>query len=270
MEAWARKYKHHGLVVIGVHTPEFAFEKNENNVRAAVQRFGITYPVALDSDYAIWRGFNNRYWPADYFIDAQGRIRGHYFGEGDYRHSEDLIRELLRQAGYKNLPGGYVKDNGSGAEAATGDEARSPETYLGYARTDGFAGGMLEEDNVHDYSAPDRLAVDHWAFDGRWTVRLHDAVSRQGNAAISYRFRGRDLNLVMGPGSNGRPIRFRVTVDGKPPGQDHGVDVNAQGYGTVDSHRLYQLVRQAHGTSPRRVRIYFLDPRVHVYAFTFG
>jgi cytochrome c biogenesis protein CcdA/thiol-disulfide isomerase/thioredoxin len=271
VNAWAQKYRDHGLVVIGVHSPEFAFEKDPANVAKAVRDFGITYPVAVDSDYAIWQAFNNEYWPAHYFIDAHGQIRGHHFGEGDYAGSEDLIRRLLRDAGYTNLPDGYVKPNASGAEAAgSGDANRSPETYVGYARGENFASGQIAHDDSWNYHAPDTLQINQWALNGHWNVGKQSAQLDQSNGSVTYRFQGRDLHLVLGPGSNGKPIRFRVTLDGKAPGADHGSDIDADGNGTVTSQRLYQLVRQAQGTGDRVFQITFLDPGVHVYAFTFG
>jgi thiol-disulfide isomerase/thioredoxin len=271
VEAWYQKYKDHGLVVIGVHSPEFAFEKEPSNVKAAVKRLGVPFPVALDDDYAIWQGFNNQYWPADYFIDAQGRIRHHAFGEGGYAEGEDVIRRLLTEAGYKNLPGGYVHPGARGAEAAaSGGYARSPETYVGYARAENFAGGEQAQDTAFDYRAPGSLAADQWALDGRWTVHAQMAVLDAAQGGITYRFRGRDLHLVLGPRADGKPVRFRVTLDGKPPGADHGTDTDADGNGVVTSQRLYQLVRQAHGTGDRLFEITFLDPGVQVYSFTFG
>lgn len=270
VEAWYQKYKDHGLVVIGVHSPEFAFEKDPSNVAAAVKRLGVTYPVALDDDYAIWQGFNNHYWPADYFIDAQGRIRHHYFGEGGYADGEDVIRRLLADAGYKNLPGGYVHPGAKGAEAATTNDRRSPETYVGYARAENFAGGGEVRDVAHAYQAPASLETDQWALDGRWTVHAQAAVLDSTQGSITYRFRGRDLHLVLGPRADGKPVRFRVTLDGKPPGADHGTDTGADGNGVVKSQRLYQLVRQAHGSGERVFEITFLDPGVQVYSFTFG
>lgn len=271
VEAWSRKYKDHGLVVIGVHTPEFAFEKDKANVAAAVKRLGVTYPVAVDSDYAIWRGFNNQYWPADYFIDAKGRIRHHYFGEGGYKEGEDVIRQLLAAAGNTNLPAGYVDPNAHGAQAAApGDLRRSPETYMGYARADNFAGGAVARDSASNYRAPARLATNDWALAGRWTVHAQAAVLDSSTGSISYRFRGRDLHLVLGPAADGKPVRFRVTLDGKAPGADHGVDIDANGDGTVSAQRLYQLVRQVAGDQERTFTITFLDPGVHAYAFTFG
>jgi cytochrome c biogenesis protein CcdA/thiol-disulfide isomerase/thioredoxin len=271
VNAWAQKYRDHGLVVIGVHSPEFAFEKDPANVAKAIKDFGITYPVAVDSNYAIWQAFNNEYWPAHYFIDAHGQIRAHHFGEGDYVGSEDMIRRLLTDAGYKNLPGGYVQPGASGAEAASsGAVDRSPETYVGYARSENFAGGQIAHDDRWDYHAPAQLQVNQWAFNGNWNVGEQSASLVQPNGSIVYRFRGRDLHLVLGPDEDGKPVRFRVTIDGKAPGEDHGADIDTNGNGTVTGQRLYQLVRQAHGNGDRVFEITFLDPGVHAYAFTFG
>jgi cytochrome c biogenesis protein CcdA/thiol-disulfide isomerase/thioredoxin len=271
VKAWAEKYRDHGLVVIGVHSPEFAFEKDPDNVAKAIKDFGITYPVAVDDNYAIWQAFNNEYWPAHYFIDAKGQIRSHHFGEGDYAGSEDMIRRLLTDAGYKDLPGGYVQPGASGAEAAvSSDTNRSPETYVGYARGENFAGGQIAHDDSFDYHAPDALQANQWAFNGRWTVHGENASLDKPGGSIVYRFRGRDLHLVLGPGMDGKPVRFRITLDGKPPGADHGADNDADGNGVVTEQRLYQLVRQTHGTGERVFEITFLDPDVRAYAFTFG
>lgn len=271
VRGWADKYKDHGLVVIGVHAPEFAFEKDPQNVSKAIKDLDVDYPVALDNDYAIWKGFNNEYWPAHYFIDTQGHIRHHHFGEGEYQQSEDVIRQLLTEAGQKDLPGGYVQPGAQGAEAAgSGDAMRSPETYVGYARAENFAGGKVAHDDAWTYHAPDTLMVNQWALDGRWTVHDESARLDNANGRIVYRFRGRDLHLVLGPGRDGKPVRFRVTIDGKASGADHGMDTDADGNGTVTSQRLYQLVRQANGTGERTFEITFLDPGVQAYAFTFG
>jgi cytochrome c biogenesis protein CcdA/thiol-disulfide isomerase/thioredoxin len=271
VRGWADKYKDHGLVVIGVHAPEFAFEKDPANVARAVKDLGVDYPVALDNDYAIWKGFDNEYWPAHYFIDAQGQIRHHHFGEGEYRESEDVIRQLLADAGQKNLPGGYVSDDHRGVEAAASDDpTRSPETYVGYARAMNFVGGRVARDDARDYHAPASLAVDQWSLDGRWTVHDENAQLERAGGRIVYRFRGRDLHLVLGPAADGKPIRYRVSIDGKPPGADHGMDTDADGHGTITRQRLYQLVRQAHGSGERLFEIEFLDPGVQAYAFTFG
>jgi cytochrome c biogenesis protein CcdA/thiol-disulfide isomerase/thioredoxin len=271
VRGWADKYKDHGLVVIGVHAPEFAFEKDPANVIKAVKDLGVDYPVAMDNDYAIWQGFHNEYWPAHYFIDTQGRIRSHHFGEGDYRKSEDVIRQLLTEAGQKNLPEGYVSDDHRGVEAAaSNDPTRSPETYVGYARAQNFIGGHVMHDDAQDYRAPAALGTDQWSLDGRWTVHAENAHLESAGGRIVYRFRGRDLHLVLGPASDGKPIRFRVSIDGKSPGADHGMDTDADGNGSISSQRLYQLVRQASGSGERLFEITFLDPGVQAYAFTFG
>jgi len=271
VRGWADKYKDHGLVVIGVHAPEFAFEKDPANVVKAVKDLGVDYPVALDNDYAIWQGFDNQYWPAHYFIDARGQIRHHHFGEGEYRQSEDVIRQLLAEAGQKNLPGGYVSDDHRGVEAAaSNDPTRSPETYVGYARAMNFVGGRVARDDPRDYRAPASLAVNQWSLDGRWTVHGENAQLAQAGGRIVYRFRGRDLHLVLGPAADGKPIRYRVSIDGQPPGADHGMDTDPAGNGTVTGQRLYQLVRQARGSGERLFEIEFLDPGVQAYAFTFG
>ncbi len=271
VRSWADKYRDHGLVVIGVHAPEFAFEKDPANVVKAVKDLGVDYPVALDNDYAIWQGFDNQYWPAHYFIDARGQIRHHHFGEGEYRQSEDVIRQLLAEAGQKNLPGGYVSDDHRGVEAAaSNDPTRSPETYVGYARAMNFVGGRVARDDPRDYRAPASLAVNQWSLDGRWTVHDENAQLAQAGGRIVYRFRGRDLHLVLGPAADGKPIRYRVSIDGQPPGADHGMDTDPAGNGTVTGQRLYQLVRQARGSGERLFEIEFLDPGVQAYAFTFG
>ena len=271
VRGWADKYKDHGLVVIGVHAPEFAFEKDPDNVAKAIKDLRVDYPVALDNNYAIWRGFDNHYWPAHYFIDAEGRIRHHHFGEGEYPQSEDVIRQLLTEAGYKDLPGGYIGDDHRGVEAAaSNDVTRSPETYVGYARAMNFVGGRVARNDASDYHAPSALATNQWSLDGRWTVHDENAQLEQAGGSIVYRFRGRDLHLVLGPAADGKPIRFRVRIDGKAPGNDHGMDTDADGNGTVTSQRLYQLVRQANGSGERLFEIEFLDPGVQAYAFTFG
>ena len=237
LKSWYAKYKDHGLVIIGVHAPEFAFEKDPANVRRAVAELGVTYPVALDNDYAIWQGFNNQYWPAHYFIDATGQIRGHHFGEGDYRESERIIRELLTEAGSSDLPQeGADPVNASGVQAAA-DEAqdRSPETYVGFARAQNFRSpGGLVQDQPRRYSAPDDLALNQWALAGTWTVGAEKAVLRAAPGKILFRFHARDLHLVLGPGSAGYPVRYRVQLDGVPPGAAHGTDVDANGDGVVN------------------------------------
>ena len=271
VEAWAEKYKDHGLVVIGVHTPEFAFERNVDNIKRAIANLKIGYPVAVDSDYKIWRGFNNEFWPAHYFIDAQGHIRYHHFGEGDYDESERVIQTLLAEAGNTGVPQGLVTANGSGAEAAPDNaEDKSPETYIGYNRADNFASpGGLVEDEGHVYD-PANLTLNQWSLSGDWLVGPESATLNTDDGKIDYRFHARDLHLVLGPATDGKPIHFKVTIDGKPPGDNHGADTDADGNGTVDGQRLYQLIRQNGAISDQTFEIQFLDPGVHAYAFTFG
>jgi cytochrome c biogenesis protein CcdA/thiol-disulfide isomerase/thioredoxin len=273
VESWYQKYKDHGLVVIGVHAPEFAFEKDPNNVRRAVADLKITYPVALDNDYAIWQAFNNQYWPAHYFIDATGRVRAHHFGEGKYDESEQIIRTLLTQAGQGELP-----PPGMGSAKAVGvqappDEAhdQSPETYVGYRRAENFASpGGFAQDKAHTYSAPATLKLNQWALRGSWNVDPEKAVLGASGGKIEFRFYARDLHLVLGPGSDGKPVRFRVSLDGAPPAGSHGADTDSSGAGTIDGQRLYQLIRQSGDVGEHVFSIEFLDPGVQAYSFTFG
>jgi cytochrome c biogenesis protein CcdA/thiol-disulfide isomerase/thioredoxin len=272
VRAWYDKYRDHGLVVIGVHTPEFAFERDQGNVRRAVAELNVRYPVALDNDYAIWRGFNNHYWPAHYFIDAAGKIRAHHFAEGDYDESENVIRQLLSQAGQTDLPpAGAMAAPVSGVEAAA-DSApnRSPETYVGYRRAENFRSpGGLAKDLPHAYAAPSYLDTDQWALSGTWTVDPEKAVLSETPGSIQYRFSARDLHLVLGPAA-GKPVRFRVLLDGRAPGADHGADTNAAGEGVVTEQRLYQLIRESSAVADHTFTIEFLDGGVQAYAFTFG
>jgi thiol-disulfide isomerase/thioredoxin len=271
VRAWAEKYKDHGLVVIGVHTPEFAFERNLDNIRAAIAELKIGYPVAVDSDYKIWRAFDNEYWPAHYFIDTQGRIRYHHFGEGEYDQSERVLQELLGEAGDKGFAPDVVSVRASGAEAASdAADVRSPETYIGYNRADNFvSSGGLTPDESRDYVAT-APTLNQWSLGGDWTVAAENAALDKPEGRIIYRFHARDLHLVLGPGADNKPVRFRVTIDGAPPGADHGMDTDADGRGTVEGQRLYQLIRQHGAISDRTFEIEFLDPGVRAYAFTFG
>jgi cytochrome c biogenesis protein CcdA/thiol-disulfide isomerase/thioredoxin len=273
IRAWAEKYKDSGLVVIGVHTPEFPFEKDQSNVEKAVRDLGIAYPVALDNDYRIWNGFTNQYWPAHYFIDGTGKIRYHHFGEGDYDQSERWIQELLkeRNAG-QTLPGGIVNVEASGAEAAADlGAAQSPETYVGYERAQNFASpGDLRQDIPHLYTVPAKLTLNQWALAGRWTDQGQTAVLDSAPGRIVFRFHARDLHLVLGPTAQGKQVRFRVTIDGRAPGEDHGVDTDDRGDGTVTEHRLYQLIRQKGPIQDHTFAIEFLDPGAQAFAFTFG
>ncbi|MEO7128736.1 MAG: cytochrome c biogenesis protein DipZ [Rhodoferax sp.] len=271
VRAWADKYKDQGLVVIGVHSPEFAFEKNTDNVRHAVAKLKIDYPVAIDNNYAIWRAFNNEYWPADYFIDAEGHIRHHAFGEGDYQESERVIQELLRQAGQTHVPTGFVSVDGSGVEAPPDmSNIQSPETYIGYDRAQNFIspGGEVH-DVPHAYTAA-APQLNEWALSGNWTIGGQHAGLNEGGGSITYRFHARDLNLVLGTPSGSKPIRFRVTIDGMAPGANHGTDDDADGQGVVTGQRLYQLVRQTGAISNRTFQIQFLESGLQAYAFTFG
>ena len=271
VRAWADKYKEQGLVVIGVHAPEFAFEKQLPNVRQAVKDLHVDYPVAVDNDWTIWRAFNNNYWPAHYFIDAQGRIRHHHFGEGEYDQSEQVIQQLLREAG-KTVGGGIVQVAADGAQAAPDNPHDwSPETYIGYEHAKKFAstGGALH-DVPRDYAMPPAPTLNQWGLAGSWTQHADHAVSDLPHAKIVYRFHARDLHLVLGPSADGRPVRFRVTMDGKPPLADHGADVDERGYGSVTAQRLYQLVRQRGKVDDRTFEIEFLDPGAQAFAFTFG
>jgi cytochrome c biogenesis protein CcdA/thiol-disulfide isomerase/thioredoxin len=272
IKAWNEKYKDSGLVIIGVHTPEFPFEKDEANVRKAVKDLGVVYPVPMDNDYKIWRSFNNEYWPADYFIDATGVIRFHHFGEGSYDESEKWIRTLLEEANHTPLPQTATKVAASATEAAPDmDDVQSPETYVGYARAQNFASpGGLNQDDPQLYQTPASLSLNHWAFSGKWKDEDQLATSLAPDSDISFRFHARDLHLVLGPGADGKPVRFRVTLDGQSPGADHGVDTDAEGYGAVTEDRLYQLIRQHGSIHDRTFRIEFLVPGVRAYSFTFG
>jgi len=271
VRAWAEKYKDQGLVVIGVHTPEFAFERNVDNIRAAIEKLKITYPVAVDNNYEIWRAFDNQYWPAHYFIDAQGRIRFHHFGEGEYDESERVIQELLAETGKTAASTDLVSVDASGAEAASDLQAvKSPETYIGFGRIENFVspGGVVAgTGHVYSASAP---RLNQWGLTGNWTIGAENARLNEPGGGIVYRFHARDLHLVLGPGRTKEPIRFRVTIDGAPPGKDHGADVDAEGMGVVSGERLYQLIRQSGEIRDRVFEIQFLDPGVQAYAFTFG
>jgi cytochrome c biogenesis protein CcdA/thiol-disulfide isomerase/thioredoxin len=272
VRAWAEKYKGQGLVVIGVHAPEFAFEKNIDNVRRATRDLKVDYPVAIDNEYTIWRAFNNQYWPAHYFIDAQGRIRYHHFGEGEYEHSEEILRQLLAEAGKTDMAGGLVTVSASGIEAAADlGSVQSPETYVGYERGENFISpGGVVRDARHAYSTPSSLQRNQWALAGDWTVEGERAVLDGPGGRIVYRFHARDLHLVLGPAEDGKPVRFRVLIDGAPPGADHGVDTDSEGHGVIGEQRLYQLVRQSKSATDRTFEIEFLDPGAEAFAFTFG
>jgi cytochrome c biogenesis protein CcdA/thiol-disulfide isomerase/thioredoxin len=271
LRAWAEKYRDQGLVVVGVHTPEFAFEKRGENVRRAVADFGITYPVAVDSDFRIWRAWRNNAWPAFYLVDAEGRVRYSHSGEGRYNRTEAAIQDLLREAG-SDMPPALPSAPATGGIEAAPDLAniRSGETYLGYRQASGFASREnLRANAPRDYSVG-VLGVNEWGLSGNWTVGGEQAVLNAAGGGVDHCFSARDLHLVLGPGAAGRSVRFRVTIDGQAPRADHGADTDADGYGTVDATRLYQLVRQSGSVRARRFEIRFIDPGVEAYAFTFG
>jgi thiol-disulfide isomerase/thioredoxin len=272
VRAWADKYKDRGLVVIGVHAPEFEFEKNLINVRWAAKDMRLDHPVAVDNDHVIWRAFKNQYWPALYFIDAQGRLRHQHFGEGAYDQSEMVIQKLLAEAGAENIGDDLVTVDARGSEAAPDwASLKSPENYLGYLRTQNFASpGDVTPDKPHVYALPSRLGPNAWAVSGDWTLTGQAAVLNEPSGRVAYRFHARDVHLVMGPSAQGRPLRFRVLVDGRPPGAAHGGDVDEQGEGTVTEQRMYQLIRQAKPIVDRQFEIEFLDSGAELFAFTFG
>ena len=271
VRAWADKYAGLGLAVVGVQTPEFSFEGELDNVRRAINEMDVRYPVAVDNDYAIWEAFANHYWPALYFVDAQGQVRHHHFGEGAYEESEMVLQVLLREAGI-DVPQGLVGIDPRGAEAAADwRNLGSDETYVGYARSEGFAsqGGPLA-DQRHLYSAPTELRHNQWALSGDWRIGPEAALLFEPGGRISYRFHARDLHLVMGPPLHHAGVRFRVRLDGEPPGRAHGIDVDEEGYGTADYQRMYQLVRQAGPIDDRLFAVEFTDPGVEAFVFTFG
>jgi thiol-disulfide isomerase/thioredoxin len=272
VRAWADKYRDKGLVVIGVHSPEFAFEKNVDNVRRATKEIPVQYPVAVDSDHAVWRAFDNAYWPALYFVDAQGRIRHHQYGEGDYEQSENVIKQLLTEAGASGIDGGLVSVTGEGPEAAADwEDLKSQENYTGYERTEHFAspGGPVR-DKPHAYATPAHLSLNHWALSGDWTIKKDASQSNNAAGQLAYRFHARDLHLVMGPSVPGKRVRFRVLINGHAPGSAHGADVDEQGYGTMSEQRMYQLIRQSKPVGDRDFTINFLDPGAEAFCFTFG
>ena len=272
VRAWADRYKQQGLVVIGVSTPEFSFEKDVNNVRRAVKEMDMTFPIAIDNNYGVWRAFDNEYWPALYFIDAKGHIRHHQFGEGGYEESEKIIQQLLAEAGAKDIPAGLSPVEPGGAELAADVSALgSGETYVGYGRAENFSSpGGVAPDRSHAYMAPPHLQLNQWALDGDWTVRQENAALNKAGGRITYRFHARDVNLILGPVKSGGPVRFRVLIDGHAPGAAHGIDVDEQGNGKSSEQGMYQLIRQPGPIINRDFTIEFLDPGVEAFDFTFG
>jgi cytochrome c biogenesis protein CcdA/thiol-disulfide isomerase/thioredoxin len=272
LKAWNEKYSAQGLVILGIHTPEFAFEKDPHNVEQALHDLGISYPVAMDNQFAIWNAFSNKYWPAHYLIDANGKIRHQHFGEGAYQETEQMIQSLLKEShqGVFAMSNDLVQVAGSGATAAAANMISSPETYVGYARQQNLASPEAIKRNVAtQYSTPHELKTHQWSLDGNWLVSQESATLQVPGGAISYRFQGRDLHLVLGS-SNGKPLRFKVTLDGSPPGEDHGADIDGQGNGLIREQRLYQLIRQSGKSAVHTFRIEFLDAYAQAFAFTFG
>jgi thiol-disulfide isomerase/thioredoxin len=272
VRAWAEKYKDQGFVVVGVHAPEFDFEKNIANVRWAVKDMQIDYPVAVDNDHVIWRGFRNQAWPSLYFVDAQGRVRHQHFGEGSYEQSEMVIQALLREAGATDVSREPASVQGRGLDAAADwGNLRSPENYVGHERTEGFASpGGLMPDKPRMYEPPARSGLNEWALSGDWTVRKDASALNKPSGKITYRFHARDLHLVMGPAAPGMSVKFRVRIDGQAPGAAHGGDVDEQGNGTVTEQRLYQLIRQPGPIADHQFEIEFFGPGVEAFSFTFG
>jgi thiol-disulfide isomerase/thioredoxin len=272
LRAWAEKYAGHGLAVIGIHTPEFSFEHNPRNVQQAMQDMRITYPVATDNNYGVWQAFDNHYWPALYFADAQGHIRHHHFGEGEYARSEMVIQQLLAEAGSTGAGTDMVSVDPAGLEvSADWASLRSPENYTGYERTEGFAssGGPVPG-RPHVYTVPARLGLNQWALAGDWTMAEEASMLNAADGRIACRFHARDLNLVIGPAAAASPVRFRVLIDGQPPGAAHGTDVDGDGDGTITQQRTYQLIRQPGPITDRTFEMTFPSPGAQSYCFTFG
>jgi thiol-disulfide isomerase/thioredoxin len=272
VKTWAAKYKDAGLVVLGVHTPEFSFEHEPKNVEDAVLKLNVVFPVAIDSRYGIWQSFNNQAWPAQYLVDARGRIRYHHFGEGDYGDIERVIQELLRENGAAGLASGTTSVSGVGIEAAPDwTEERSPETYIGYRQAQNFASSeKVHENSIQVYTAPVKLSLNHWGLGGSWSVNAESAVLQVVPGKIVFRFHSRDLNLVLAPAKDGKPVRFVVRLDGAVPRENGGVDTAPDGSGEIREPRLYQLIRQKGPIVDRIFEIEFLDPGVQALDFTFG
>jgi len=271
VKSWAAKYKDAGLVVIGVHTPEFSFEKEPANVEDALRDLKVTYPVAIDTNYKIWQAFNNEYWPAQYLIDGKGRIRYHHFGEGDYVEIEHAIQELLKENGATGLDEATVSVSAGGVEAAPSADVRSPETYIGYRQAERFASlERIAHDSPRVYSLPVNAPLNRWGLSGPWNVGSESAVLQGAPGKIVFRFHSRDLHMVLGPTKDGKPVHFRVKLDGAVPAADCGSDSAPDGSGEVREPRLYQLIRQKGQIKDRTFEIEFLDPGVQTFAFTFG
>jgi thiol-disulfide isomerase/thioredoxin len=272
VRAWDAKYRDLGLTIIGVHTPEFGFEHDRDNVIPRAREYGVEFPVALDNDYGVWGAFSNHFWPALYIADAEGRIRYHHFGEGEYAMCEMVIQQLLVDAGAQGVDPGLVSVDPQGFEvAADWETLRTPETYVAFGRSAGFASpDRARFDEPHTYPEPGRLGLNEWAPSGEWTLAAHAAVSNEAGARIAFRYQARDVNLVMGPASRGASIPFRVSIDGAVPGGAHGFDVDGEGNGTLTDQRLYQLVREPGRVGEHTFEIEFLEPGAEAYCFTFG
>jgi thiol-disulfide isomerase/thioredoxin len=270
-KAWAAKYKDAGLVVIGVHAPEFGFEKDPANVKNAVSDLKVAYPIPIDSSHSIWSAFRNEYWPADYFVDAKGRIRYHHFGEGEYEKSERVIQALLKENGATGLDESTVRITADAAEAPPSEDVLSPETYVGYARAENFASPeRMARDSRKNYSPPTRPALNQWGLDGSWNAGAESGTLESAPGKIEFRFHSRDLHMVLGPSKNGTPVRFKITLNGAAPGRDHGSDSVADGTGEIRQPRMYQLIRQKGPIKDVTFEIEFLDRGVEVFSFTFG
>ncbi|HTP28614.1 MAG TPA: thioredoxin-like domain-containing protein [Anaeromyxobacteraceae bacterium] len=272
LKAWAQRYGNSGLVLVGVHTPEFPFEHDLDNVRQQAKEIGVNYPSAIDNEYAVWRAFHNQYWPALYVFDTQGRLRHHQFGEGGYAETEKVIQKLLSEAGRKDIDPRPTQVTAGGYElAADWSKVGSYENYLGAARTDGFASpGGSHTGERRQYTLPASLGLNDWALSGTWTVDDERVRLEAVGGRIAYRFRARDVNLIMGPATRRGAVRFRVLLDGKPPGPSHGLDVDEAGNGTANEQRMYQLIRQPGSIVDRRFEIEFLDVGAEAFDFTFG
>jgi len=271
VKGWAAKYKDAGLIVIGVHTPEFSFEKEPANVQDALRDLKVTYPVPIDSNYRIWQSFNNEYWPAQYLIDAKGQIRYHHFGEGDYGQIEHAIQELLKENGVTSLNDAELRVSAEGVEAAPSEDVQSPETYIGYRQAERFASpGRMAHDSLKVYGSPVKTSLNRWGLSGPWDVGAESAVLETAPGTVVFRFHSRDLHMVLGPTRDGKPVRFRVKLDGAMPRDDCGSDSTSDGSGEVREPRLYQLIRQKGQIRDRAFEIEFLDPGVRAFAFTFG
>jgi len=270
MKAWAAKYKDAGLVVIGVHAPEFGFEKDPVNVKNAVSDLKVAYPVPIDSNHSIWQAFRNEYWPADYFVDAKGQIRYHHLGEGEYEKSERVIQALLKENGATGLDESTVRITADGPEAPPSEDVRSPETYVGYARAENFASERMARDSRKSYNPPAMPALNHWGLGGFWNVGAGSGTLESAPGRIVFRFHSRDLHMVLGPAKNGTPVRFQVKLNGAAPGEDHGSDSGADGAGELRAPRMYQLIRQKGQIGDATFEIEFLDPGVEAFSFTFG